>query len=548
MDCGSVCSQVCNKRTILLMGIIMKPMIAAGLFVIFATIFSAAVHAQSLGNMGDELLSGLESADSGRARIAILDFESRDRSLIRVSETIREKLTTYIVRSKKVDVIERKLLKKIIQENSLEVSGLIDEQTGNRLGNLLGVQAIITGTVTTIDGQHIECNARMIRVDSARILAAANFVLTLNDSRDEIVSSSPKSNDYSGEQLIQIALLLDTSNSMDGLINQAKTKLWKIVNKMATAERANKNPNIEIAVYEYGNDALEEKGNYIRQVLPFTRNLDLVSEKLFSLNTNGGEEYAGAVIRHAVRNLSWKKEKGIYRAIFIAGNEPFTQGPVPFQESVASARHRDIYINTIFCGPNQEGVATGWNDGAVAGRGMFMNIDQEQNIAAVRAPQDDEISRLGSEMNDTFVPYGEAGNTASAMQSKADEMAEENEASGAAVQRSLFKSKKQYSSSMTWDVVSQVESGNLKIADINKKKLPPELRSMSNAQLNRYINKKIEERKKIREKIERLNRERETFVKKEEQKRSRSSAKKSLDRAMEQAVEVQASELDYNFN
>ena len=39
------------------------------------------------------------------------------------------------------------------------------------------------------------------------------------------------------ENRIQVALLLDTSNSMDGLIEQAKTQLWKIVNELTSAEQ-----------------------------------------------------------------------------------------------------------------------------------------------------------------------------------------------------------------------------------------------------------------------------------------------------------------------
>jgi hypothetical protein len=38
------------------------------------------------------------------------------------------------------------------------------------------------------------------------------------------------------DQTIMIALLLDTSNSMDGLIDQAKSQLWKIVNEVAAAK------------------------------------------------------------------------------------------------------------------------------------------------------------------------------------------------------------------------------------------------------------------------------------------------------------------------
>ena len=65
---------------------------------------------------------------------------------------------------------------------------------------------------------------------------------------------------------IQMALLLDTSNSMDGMIEQAKSQLWKMVNELATATRDGKTPDIEIALYEYGNDNLSIKGNYIRPV------------------------------------------------------------------------------------------------------------------------------------------------------------------------------------------------------------------------------------------------------------------------------------------
>ncbi|HEY1405249.1 MAG TPA: hypothetical protein VF857_01445, partial [Spirochaetota bacterium] len=51
---------------------------------------------------------------------------------------------------------------------------------------------------------------------------------------------------------IQIAILLDTSSSMDGLIDQAKTNLWKIVNETAKAKKGGKTPRLEVALFEYG--------------------------------------------------------------------------------------------------------------------------------------------------------------------------------------------------------------------------------------------------------------------------------------------------------
>jgi hypothetical protein len=57
---------------------------------------------------------------------------------------------------------------------------------------------------------------------------------------------------------IQLAILLDTSNSMDGLIEQAKSQLWKVVNELARSKRAGKHPRLEVALFEYGNDGLPE--------------------------------------------------------------------------------------------------------------------------------------------------------------------------------------------------------------------------------------------------------------------------------------------------
>ena len=90
---------------------------------------------------------------------------------------------------------------------------------------------------------------------------------------------------------IKIALLLDTSNSMDGLINQAKSQLWKIVNELALAKCEGEKPTVKIALYEYGNDRLTASEGYIRMVTPLTNDLDQISQDLFGLTTNGGSEF-----------------------------------------------------------------------------------------------------------------------------------------------------------------------------------------------------------------------------------------------------------------
>ena len=78
------------------------------------------------------------------------------------------------------------------------------------------------------------------------------------------------------QPVIQLAILLDTSNSMDGLIDQAKSQLWKIVDQFIAVKRDGQRPLLQVALFEYGNDGLSAKENHIRLVLPLTDDLDKV--------------------------------------------------------------------------------------------------------------------------------------------------------------------------------------------------------------------------------------------------------------------------------
>ena len=173
------------------------------------------------------------------------------------------------------------------------------------------------------------------------------------------------------------------------------------MNELAGSEKDGSNPSVQVALFEYGNNSLAAGESYVRQVLPFTEDLDKVSEKLFALKTNGGNEYCGAVIRDAASNLQWDPHIDVYKAIFIAGNEPFTQGPVDFREATAQAVSKGVIVNTIFCGNRQEGIATQWKAGSDLGNGDYLNIDQSVQIAAIQAPQDQEIQKLSDQINQT---------------------------------------------------------------------------------------------------------------------------------------------------
>ena len=343
---------------------------------------------------------------------------------------------------------------------------------------------------------------------------------------------------------VQIAILLDTSSSMDGLIAQTKEQLWKIVNTFATAKREGKRPALQLALYEYGKDTLSAESGFIRQILPFTEDLDRVSEQLFALRTRGGEEYCGQVIQRATQQLAWSKAKEDLKLIFIAGNEPFTQGPVDYRKSVAAAAEHGILVNTIHCGTEAEGVSGHWKDGAMLAHGRYMFIDQNKAVAEVEAPQDRELARLGGELNKTYVGYGREAPAAAARQAAQDSNAA-GVSLGSMSQRAVSKASAQYDNS-GWDLVDGTKKGKAKVEELRAEELPPEMQKMDVAQRKAFVDQKAQERESLQKRIAELNAERGKFIATEAKKRS-ATANDTVDKAMIDSIREEAAANAYSF-
>ena len=344
---------------------------------------------------------------------------------------------------------------------------------------------------------------------------------------------------------VQIALILDTSSSMDGLIDQARTQLWKVVNTFVDARRDGAAPFVEVALYEYGNNRLSVDNNYICQVQPMTRDLDEFSKKLFALSTDGGEEYCGAVIKRALADLTWDPSEKTYKAIFIAGNEPFTQGSVDARQACKDALAKHIIVNTIHCGSRDEGISGSWHDGAALAEGKFMIIDQDKAVAHIDAPQDKEISKLSTELNKTYLGYGKARQASAENQNRADKDAFANAKAGAEISRAVTKASVNYSNT-SWDLVDAMREKKIDLAEIPVADLPVEMQSLALADRTEYVGKAAKERAEIQSQILVLNQQREAYVA-EAQKKQAASGGQTLDEALVETTRSQASAQGYKF-
>lgn len=334
-----------------------------------------------------------------------------------------------------------------------------------------------------------------------RILASLFFTsLGLSASADEpgqkkeMTVAASKADE---KALTQIAILLDTSGSMKGLIDQARCQLWNAVSELATASKDGSPVNLEIAVYQYGSGSIPAEQGYLRQVIGFTDNLDEVSRALFSLTVGGSKEFCSQTINHALDELEWSSSPTDYRAVFIAGNESFDQGKVDFGEALPKALSKEILINSIYCLQSKEKVAPSqWVSAAQLAKGLPFEINHNHHLPEMKTPYDAKMRELNKEMNETFVWYGEGGEKAAKNQKMQDaNMAKMSDHAFAARMSAKIGHLYHHAHS---DLIDALDHGLVKLDKMPVAKMPEHLRAMSTEQRMAYLEKKIADRQKVR--------------------------------------------------
>ena len=338
---------------------------------------------------------------------------------------------------------------------------------------------------------------------------------------------------------IQVAILLDVSNSMDGLIAQAKAQLWNMVSVMGKAKCDGVAPQIEIALYEYGKDNNDPKLGYIKQISPFSGDLDGLSQKLFALTTYGGSEYCGYVIHTSLNDLNWDTASSNYKVIFIAGNEDFLQGNISYTQACTEARQKGVIVNTIYCGNRQQGINEHWNLGAECGNGSFTNINSDAKLEEIPTPYDTTLYVLNTKLNGTYIYYGTDGEGSYEKQEKADK---DNAAfnSTASARRIAVKGNSQLYRNSSWDLVDAIKTDSVFLAKVDMKTLPDSLKNKSRKELKIIVTAKSNERGLIQKQIAAISSQREKFIAAERAKATSKNNQATLETEVEKIIRLQA--------
>lgn len=364
------------------------------------------------------------------------------------------------------------------------------------------------------------------RVLSAALVLGLLGVFSLSTSAQEAKQS----------QDIDVALCLDVSGSMGGLIQSAKNKLWDIVNELAKAKPT---PNLRVALYSYGHSTYDPKLGWVKKELDLTNDLDMLYQRLFALTINGGTEYATRVCRDAVRDLQWSPRKDALKLIFVCGNEPAAQDPVvSLKEAADLAISKGIVINPIYCGNPEHSDGRDWLQYASLSGGRFAAIDHNKSHVVRATPMDKELAVLGVKLNETYLCYGKDG-AIKAENQKAQTANSVQAGAGVAAGRAIALNSPLYRAE-GWDLVDKCKiDPNFDITKVPEAELSEEMRKMTPAQRVAHVKEMAGKRETLQKQISELTAKRQKFIA-AETKRNPSAADRTFDAALRETLRVQA--------
>ncbi|MBY0461165.1 MAG: VWA domain-containing protein [Gemmataceae bacterium] len=344
---------------------------------------------------------------------------------------------------------------------------------------------------------------------------------------------------------VDIVICLDVSGSMNGLIDSAKLQLWNIVNELT---RIKPTPQLRVGLYSYGATAYDRNKGWVRKEVDLTEDLDEVYKALNALKTGGGEEYVARVTKYALDEQNWAADKNALKLIFVCGNEPADQDKQVKLEDVAKqAKETGVIVNTIYCKYGQDNEIPGWKAFSESCGGRHVDIDQNKAVKQVIAKTefDDQIIKLGEELNKTYVAYGKDGKAKADNQVAQDKNAAEarpaapGAAPTAAIERSVTKAGELYRNA-TWDLVDKMKEKDFDITKLKDEDLSEELRKIKPEDRLAFLKKKAEEREELKKKIAELSAQRQKKIDEERTKTPKTDGEKALDEAFKGLIRDQA--------
>ncbi|CAN5615342.1 hypothetical protein BH20VER1_BH20VER1_30830 [soil metagenome] len=334
---------------------------------------------------------------------------------------------------------------------------------------------------------------------------------------------------------IEVVFVFDTTGSMGGLLEGAKQKIWSIANEMISAKPT---PDLKLGLIGYR----DEGDDYVVKSFPMSDDIDALYSELQKFQAGGGGDMPEAVneaLDEAIHKMAWSKDRDVLKIIFLVGDAPpqMNRENVPsYSELCRIAATNDIIINTVQCGQIAETTPI-WKEIAKFSEGSYVAIAQSGNMAVVDTPMDADLAELNKQIGATLIPYGSREERTAV---GAKQMAAEMAAPAAAADRLSYNAKTRKAVQGAGELLDALANDSVKLAELDKKKLPEELQQLDDKELEARITKARTARAELHKKIETLSAQRADYIKAETKRLAETGQADSFDANVAEMIRRQA--------
>jgi TolB-like protein len=127
--------------------------------------------------------------ESGKKTVAVVDFTDLQGNVMELGRFLAEELSIALssLAQKDFRVMDRTHLRALLKEHQLSLSGLIDPSTARKVGELSGVDALVTGTLTPF-GDNVRLALKVIELSTAEILGSTSVNIGRTQAINELLS------------------------------------------------------------------------------------------------------------------------------------------------------------------------------------------------------------------------------------------------------------------------------------------------------------------------------------------------------------------------
>ena len=138
------------------------------------------------GKINAALTALAKGLDGKQGKVAIMDFPSQEGKINGLSSYISNRATNQWINSGR-EVVDRVTLEKVLREQKLQQSTLMDSKTAAKVGRLAGAKFLMLGNFVRLP-RAMNVTLRILSVESAQFTSAQEVSIPMNGDNTELIN------------------------------------------------------------------------------------------------------------------------------------------------------------------------------------------------------------------------------------------------------------------------------------------------------------------------------------------------------------------------